>query len=247
MMEDLTELDDDLELYRVEVERLGKAQAFVLAHSEEEAESLLKRQFSWSDFESSEPFPVSAFCSLGPAGGGYAAGPHAEEYVYGDIPFDLTVGEWFEEKARRDRNKRETLEAAGQMSLFGPPKSPPGEPQFERDIFVFGSNREGRHGAGAAKRAVEAYGAAYGVAEGPQGNAYAIVTKELRPGYSPVSLGEISQGVRRFLVYAAEHRELRFLVSRIGGGLAGFDWGRQIRPLFDRAPDNVVLLERRLV
>ena len=53
-------------------------------------------------------------------------------------------------------------------------------------IFVFGSNPEGRHGAGAAKIAREQFGAKYGVGEGLTGNAYALPTKDLRskPLYS---------------------------------------------------------------
>ena len=47
-------------------------------------------------------------------------------------------------------------------------------------IFVFGSNPEGRHGAGAAKIAREQFGAKYGVGEGLTGNAYALPTKDLR-------------------------------------------------------------------
>ena len=47
-------------------------------------------------------------------------------------------------------------------------------------IFVFGSNPEGRHGAGAAKIAREKFGAIYGQGEGLQGNAYALPTKDLR-------------------------------------------------------------------
>lgn len=46
-------------------------------------------------------------------------------------------------------------------------------------VFVFGSNPEGRHGAGAAKVARERFGAVYGQGEGLQGNAYAIPTKDL--------------------------------------------------------------------
>ncbi|MCB0369444.1 MAG: AAA family ATPase, partial [Bdellovibrionales bacterium] len=38
-------------------------------------------------------------------------------------------------------------------------------------VFVFGSNPEGRHGAGAAKVAVQKFGAKYGQGEGLQGNA----------------------------------------------------------------------------
>ena len=51
----------------------------------------------------------------------------------------------------------------------------------EKDvIFVFGSNPEGRHGAGSAKVAVNQFGAIYGQGEGLQGNAYALPTTELR-------------------------------------------------------------------
>ena len=46
-------------------------------------------------------------------------------------------------------------------------------------IFVFGSNTEGRHGAGAALYARQHHGAIYGQARGLQGNSYAIVTKDL--------------------------------------------------------------------
>ena len=48
-------------------------------------------------------------------------------------------------------------------------------------IFVFGSNPEGRHGAGSAAVAVRLFGAQYGNGEGLQGNAYALPTTELRP------------------------------------------------------------------
>lgn len=53
-------------------------------------------------------------------------------------------------------------------------------------IFVFGSNPEGRHGAGAAKVAKDRFRAVYGQGEGLQGNAYALPTKDLRskPLYS---------------------------------------------------------------
>jgi hypothetical protein len=47
-------------------------------------------------------------------------------------------------------------------------------------IFVFGSNPEGRHGAGSAKTAREKFGAIRGQGEGLQGNSYAIPTKDLR-------------------------------------------------------------------
>ncbi len=109
-----------------------------------------------------------------------------------------------------------------------------------RRIFVFGSNRQGRHGKGAARHAVVKCGAVYGQAEGLQGNAYAVVTKELRPDHPAVTLEEIHAGVLRFLVFAAAHHELTFHVSPIGCGLAGFT-PNEIAPLFADAPSNVHL------
>ncbi len=53
----------------------------------------------------------------------------------------------------------------------------------EDEIFVFGSNPEGRHGAGAAKAAVDFHYAQYGNPRGIQGKSYAIVTKNLKAGF----------------------------------------------------------------
>ena len=50
----------------------------------------------------------------------------------------------------------------------------------ENQIFVFGSNPQGRHGLGSAKEAKDKFGAIYGQGEGLQGNAYALPTKDLR-------------------------------------------------------------------
>ncbi len=49
-------------------------------------------------------------------------------------------------------------------------------------VFVFGSNPEGRHGAGAAKQAVK-FGAKYGKGRGLHGQTYALVTKNLKAGF----------------------------------------------------------------
>ena len=53
----------------------------------------------------------------------------------------------------------------------------------ENEVFVFGSNKQGRHGKGAALTARTKFGAIYGQARGLQGQSYAIVTKELRSDY----------------------------------------------------------------
>lgn len=114
--------------------------------------------------------------------------------------------------------------------------------QQMRQIFVFGSNREGRLGGGAARTAVELHGAIWGQAEGLQGESYAIVTKELRADCQPVTLAEVAEGVERFLDFARNHPELWFQVTPIGCGLAGFK-PDDIGPLFRDAPLNCGLPE----
>jgi hypothetical protein len=90
----------------------------------------------------------------------------------------------------------------------------------ENEIFVFGSNESGIHGGGAAKTALELFGAKSGVGFGPQGQSFAIPTKNWRIGkLSPIF---IHQYVIRFLVYASLHPELKFYVTEIGCGLAGY-------------------------
>jgi hypothetical protein len=107
-------------------------------------------------------------------------------------------------------------------------------------IFVFGSNKAGRHGAGAAKFAREQHGAVYGQGEGLQGTSYAIPTKDARVKTLP--LKEIAKAVERFKAFALKHPELTFQVTKIGCGLAGYDED-QIAPLFVGAPENCVLPE----
>lgn len=111
-----------------------------------------------------------------------------------------------------------------------------------RIIFVFGSNRQGIHGAGAALEARQRYGAILGQPEGLQGDSYAIVTKELRPDQPPVTLEEVQRGVTNFLNFARAHPELWFYVTPVGTGLAGFTMD-QIAPMFESAlpMENVYL------
>lgn len=107
-----------------------------------------------------------------------------------------------------------------------------------RKIFVFGSNRQGRHGKGAALAAVREHGAVYGQGEGLQGDAYAIPTKETP--YQSLSLAEIWRGVDRFIRFAIDHPEMKFTVTAIGTGLAGYT-DDQIGPMFAGAPKNCLL------
>lgn len=111
------------------------------------------------------------------------------------------------------------------------------------EIFVFGSNLQGRHGKGAALEALQKHGAWLGCGEGIQGSAYAIPTKATP--YQSLSLPEIASAVERFLDFAARHPELTFRVTAIGCGLAGFS-PEQIAPMFKGATANCILPDQFL-
>jgi hypothetical protein len=102
------------------------------------------------------------------------------------------------------------------------------------EIFVFGSNAAGAHGAGAALTAYEKFGAVWGQGNGLQGQSYGIDTMS---GFET-----IEREVARFLEFAGEHPEFRFLVTKIGCGIAGYT-PAQVAPLFSGVPANVVLPE----
>ena len=84
-------------------------------------------------------------------------------------------------------------------------------------IFVFGSNPEGRHGAGAAKVARESFGAVYGQGEGLQGNSYALPTKDLRvtanKGLRSISREQIIENIKKLYDVARSTPEKTFKVA----------------------------------
>ena len=98
-------------------------------------------------------------------------------------------------------------------------------------IFVFGSNLKGRHGAGAALLARNKFGAVYNKGIGIHGNSYAIPTKDINLVTLP--LEEISNYVEDFIYFAKEFNDYEYLVTEIGCGLAGYN-PEQIAPMFAR-------------
>jgi len=101
------------------------------------------------------------------------------------------------------------------------------------EIFVFGSNLAGIHGAGAAKLAYQQYGAEWGNGVGLQGNSYAIPTKDYNIKTLP--LKDIQQYIKQFVKFAIVNKEkYNFFVTRIGCGLAGYK-DYQIVPIFVQA------------
>lgn len=99
-------------------------------------------------------------------------------------------------------------------------------------IFVFGSNLQGRHDAGAAKYAVDHFGAVYGKGVGIQGQSYAIPTME--------GLELMGWYIQDFLEYASLKPELTFLVTPIGTGIAGHS-AKDVAQFFKEVPENVIL------
>lgn len=105
------------------------------------------------------------------------------------------------------------------------------------EIFVLGSNLAGVHGGGAARIALEKFGAVPGQGVGLQGRSYAIPTMQ-------GGVETVRPYVEEFMDFARRHQELTFLVTRIGCGIAGFR-DEEIAPLFADAlkMPNVVLPE----
>ena len=112
--------------------------------------------------------------------------------------------------------------------------------EVPRNIFVFGSNLAGRHGAGAAKAALKYHGAIYGRGIGLQGASYAIPTKD--ENLKTLLLDDIEYHVSEFLFFARNHPHIAFHLTAIGCGLAGYK-PDQIAPMFKGAPPNVKMPE----
>lgn len=117
----------------------------------------------------------------------------------------------------------------------------------DNEIFVFGSNTEGRHGAGAARLALMRFGAHYGNAMGLQGQSYAIITKNLTKEKHPsVSKGFIIEQISEFYTYANENEDKLFYIAYHGKkkNLNGYT-PKEMAEMFSafRIPDNVVFEE----
>ncbi len=116
-------------------------------------------------------------------------------------------------------------------------------------IFVFGSNPEGRHGAGAAKIAREQFGAKYGVGEGLTGNAYALPTKDLRVkenrALRSIPKETIIDSIKKLYQVAFEHPDKQFKVAYRNTDTASLNGytGLEMIEMFKEAgsiPSNIV-------
>jgi hypothetical protein len=114
-------------------------------------------------------------------------------------------------------------------------------------IFVFGSNTEGRHGLGAALIAKIKFGAIYGQAEGLQGQSYAIITKDLTKKKHPSrTKDQIIEQIKKLYDFAKENPDKDFLVAyTIGKNLNAyscFDMAEMFSSI--EIPDNISFDEK---
>lgn len=123
--------------------------------------------------------------------------------------------------------------------ITGPSMLPP------NSIFVFGSNTQGRHGAGSAKTAMEKFGAINLQAHGFQGASYGIITTNLetRKPYPLVWIANQIDGLILEAKYCLKMgAKTVFYVTKFGTERAGYSveeiallWRNRV------VPDNIIL------
>lgn len=121
----------------------------------------------------------------------------------------------------------------------------------DNQVFVFGSNTQGRHGAGAAKTAKDKFGAIYGQAEGIQGNSFAIITKDLTKDdrqHPSRTQEQIKEQIQKLYDYAEAHPEKEFVVAYSAQGRnLNYYTNEQMAEMFATAsssvPSNIVFEE----
>jgi hypothetical protein len=102
-------------------------------------------------------------------------------------------------------------------------------------IFVFGSNIQGIHGAGAALEAKQKWGAVQGVGCGFTGNSFAIPTKY--GPYTKYKFEVVKRYIEKAIVDIGSKPENEYWFTQIGCGFAGFT-KEQIAPLFKEFANN---------
>lgn len=103
-------------------------------------------------------------------------------------------------------------------------------------VFVFGANLRGIHGGGAAKTALKYYGATWNHI-GLMGRSYGLPTCDY-PGHA-LPFDRVQEFVRIFLAVARGQPTRKFILTKVGCGIAGFEEDQMI-PLFSDAPENVI-------
>lgn len=117
----------------------------------------------------------------------------------------------------------------------------------ERAIFVFGSNYQGRHGAGSAAVAKAKFGAKTRQGNGLMGQSYGIATKDLTKRKHPsVSTSDVKKQIKTLYEFAEINPTYEFYIAYSDKGpyLSGFT-PQQMADMFSCTdiPDNIVFEE----
>ena len=110
-------------------------------------------------------------------------------------------------------------------------------------IFVFGSNTQGRHGKGSALFAKQKCGAIYGQSKGMQGRSYAIITKDLTKSTHPsISKEYILDQIKELYIFAST-AQFDFVIAYSGTNtnLNGYS-NQEMAEMFAESPfiENIV-------
>ena len=107
----------------------------------------------------------------------------------------------------------------------------------EHTVFVFGSNMAGQHADGAARTALEHFGAIKDVGRGWSGQSYAIPTMNEHLQQMPLS--QIQHYIDDFKIYTKNHPKMTYFLTSIGCGIAGYKV-EEIAPMFKGISHNVI-------
>lgn len=107
----------------------------------------------------------------------------------------------------------------------------------EDTIFVFGSNMAGTHQGGAAKIALQHFGAVKGAGRGWAGQSYAIPTMNEHLQQMPLS--QIEHYIDDFKIYTKNHPKNKYFITSVGCGVAGYKV-EEIAPMFKGISKNVI-------
>lgn len=99
----------------------------------------------------------------------------------------------------------------------------------QNEVFVFGTDSEGKHKSSASELAVKDFGAKMGQGEGFSGQSYAIPVHKHRTW-------KMAEAVSRFIEFAKSNPDKNFLVLSVGCGAAGMD-EYEVSLMFEKAID----------
>lgn len=114
----------------------------------------------------------------------------------------------------------------------------------ENQIFVFGSNVDGWHGAGTAKIALEKFGAIYGKGYGLNGQSYGLVTVDLKERRAPSrTKDQIKKEIDLLYQFAKIKNDKEFLIAytATGTNLNGYSSAEMAKMFASfKIPNNVI-------